>query len=159
MYPCRVPAEEVAQIPPGMTQFTVLDGRNGYWQVLLDKPSSKIMTFNTHGDVPLPEECHGTHLRRDEFNRRGDDAIARIPNVKKIVEDIIIYDKDEDTHLQRVKEVIQRCDEHGITLGGESPPLQNRAYLVQLPNLQRWLHGEPRAGRRPHQVPCTQEQD
>ncbi|QQP37577.1 Transposon Tf2-6 polyprotein [Caligus rogercresseyi] len=53
----------------------------------------------------------------DEFNRRGDDAIAGIPNVKKIVEDIIIYDKDEDTHLQRVKEVIQRCDEHGITLG------------------------------------------
>ncbi|QQP49222.1 Uncharacterized protein FKW44_009797, partial [Caligus rogercresseyi] len=47
MYPCRVPAEEVAQIPPGMTHFTVLDGRHGYWQVLLDKPSSKIMTSNT----------------------------------------------------------------------------------------------------------------
>ncbi|QQP37646.1 Transposon Tf2-6 polyprotein, partial [Caligus rogercresseyi] len=77
MYPCRVPAEEVAQIPPGMTHFTVLDGRHGYWQVLLDKPSSKIMTSkHPMGNVPLPEECHGTHLRRDEFNRRGDDAIA-----------------------------------------------------------------------------------
>ncbi|QQP51999.1 Transposon Tf2-6 polyprotein [Caligus rogercresseyi] len=53
MYPCRVPAEEVAQIPPGMTHFTVLDGRHGYWQVLLDKPSSKIMTFTPHGECSV----------------------------------------------------------------------------------------------------------
>ncbi|QQP39119.1 Transposon Tf2-6 polyprotein [Caligus rogercresseyi] len=118
MYPCRVPAEEVAQIPPGMTHFTVLDGRHGYWQVLLDKPSSKIMTFNTPwGMFRYLRNAMGLISAGDEFNRRGDDAIAGIPNVKKIVEDIIIYDKDEDTHLQRVKEVIQRCDEHGITLG------------------------------------------
>ncbi|QQP34592.1 Transposon Tf2-6 polyprotein, partial [Caligus rogercresseyi] len=118
MYPCRVPAEEVGQIPPGMTHFTVLDGRHGYWQVLLDKPSSKIMTFNTPwGMFRYLRNAMGLISAGDEFNRRGDDAIAGIPNVKKIVEDIIIYDKDEDTHLQRVKEVIQRCDEHGITLG------------------------------------------
>ncbi|QQP31428.1 Uncharacterized protein FKW44_025037 [Caligus rogercresseyi] len=76
------------------------------------------MTFNTPwGMFRYLRNAMGLISAGDEFNRRGDDAIAGIPNVKKIVEDIIIYDKDEDTHLQRVKEVIQRCDEHGITLG------------------------------------------
>ncbi|QQP37369.1 Transposon Tf2-6 polyprotein, partial [Caligus rogercresseyi] len=87
MYPCRVPAEEVAQIPPGMTHFTVLDGRHGYWQVLLDKPSGKIMTFDTPwGMFRYLRNAMGLISAGDEFNRRGDDAIAGIPNVKKIVE-------------------------------------------------------------------------
>ncbi|QQP54645.1 Uncharacterized protein FKW44_007538 [Caligus rogercresseyi] len=77
MYPCRVPAEEVAQIPPGMTHFTVLDGRHGYWQVLLDKPSSKIMTFNTPwGMFRYLRNAMGLISAGDEFNRRSDDAIA-----------------------------------------------------------------------------------
>ncbi|QQP42541.1 Uncharacterized protein FKW44_017243, partial [Caligus rogercresseyi] len=77
MYPCRVPAEEVAQIPPGMTHFTVLDGRHGYWQVLLDKPSSKIMTSNTPwGMFRYLRNAMGLISAGDEFNRRSDDAIA-----------------------------------------------------------------------------------
>jgi hypothetical protein len=36
-HPCGVPAEEVAQIPPGMKYFTKFDARHGYWQVELDE--------------------------------------------------------------------------------------------------------------------------
>lgn len=52
----------------------------------------------------------------DEHNRRGDEAIAGIANVEKLVEDIIIYDQDFESHVSRVKQVITRCSEHGITL-------------------------------------------
>ncbi|QQP39080.1 Transposon Tf2-6 polyprotein [Caligus rogercresseyi] len=109
---------------------------------------------------PYLRNAMGLISAGDEFNRRGDDAIAGIPNVKKIVEDIIIYDKDEDTHLQRVKEVIQRCDEHGITLGRRKstiaePSVTWCGYRIS----KDGCTANPRAGRRPHQVPCTQEQD
>lgn len=34
----------------------------------------------------------------------------------KVVEDILIFDHDYDTHVKRVKQVLQRCQEYGITL-------------------------------------------
>ncbi len=37
-------------------------------------------------------------------------------NIKEIVEDIVIYDKDLEVHLQRVTEVLERCKAAGITL-------------------------------------------
>ncbi|QQP39081.1 Uncharacterized protein FKW44_019850 [Caligus rogercresseyi] len=42
MYPCRVPAEEVAQIPPGMTHFTVLDGRHDTGKSCLTSPAARL---------------------------------------------------------------------------------------------------------------------
>ncbi len=46
-HPSKVPAEEVAQIPPGMKWFAVFDGRHGYWQVELDDESKKLCSFQT----------------------------------------------------------------------------------------------------------------
>ncbi len=50
----------------------------------------------------------------DEHNIRGDRAIEGIENVKKIVEDIVIYDRDYDTHISRVEKVLERCQETSI---------------------------------------------
>jgi hypothetical protein len=43
----------------------------------------------------------------DEHNRRGDEALIGLKNVKKIVEDILIYDEDYNTHLKRVKRLYE----------------------------------------------------
>ncbi len=116
-YPTKSPAEEVAQIPPGMKYFTTVDGRHGYWQVLLGKKSRRLTTFLTPwGHYRFKRNAMGLINAGDEHNMRGDKAIEGIENVKKIVEDIIIYDKDFDTHIARVREVVKRCQEYGITL-------------------------------------------
>ncbi len=116
-YPTKTPAEEVAQIPAGMVWFTTLDSRHGYWQVVLRKGCRHLTTFITPwGHYRFKRNAMGLASAGDEHNMRGDMAIQGIPNVKKIVEDILIYDKDYDTHLKRVKLVLQRCREHGITL-------------------------------------------
>ena len=52
----------------------------------------------------------------DENNRRGDEALAGVDNIQKVVEDVLIYETDFSTHVQRVREVIRRCEAHGITL-------------------------------------------
>ena len=42
----------------------------------------------------------------DEHNRRSDDAFAGMENVVKVVEDVLIFDADFNTHVQRVKSAI-----------------------------------------------------
>ncbi|UYV63017.1 K02A2.6-like [Cordylochernes scorpioides] len=116
-YPVRVPREVVARIPPGMQFFSTLDALHGYWQVPLDEKSKKLTTFITPwGNYRYCRNVMGLCSAGDEHNRRGDEALFGIQNVEKVVEDIIIFDSDYKTHVQRVRQVISRCQEHGITL-------------------------------------------
>ena len=98
-YPTRSPREVVAAIPPGMKFFTTLDSRHGYWQVPLDKESSALTTFITPwGAYRFLRNVMGLVSAGDEHNRRGDDALAGLDNVQKVVEDVIVYDADFATH-------------------------------------------------------------
>ncbi|XP_076033075.1 uncharacterized protein LOC143020530 [Oratosquilla oratoria] len=59
----------------------------------------------------------------DECNHRGDEAIAGIPNLAKVVDDNIIWDSDYGTHLRRISEVLNRCRTHGISLNADKMTL------------------------------------
>ena len=52
----------------------------------------------------------------DEFCARTDRALADIPGVFKLVDDILVHGKDYGELLERIKTVFARCEEHGITL-------------------------------------------
>ena len=100
-----------------MKYFTTLDSRHGYWQIPLDEASSKLTTFITPwGVYHFRRNVMGLISAGDEHNRRGDEALAGLENVQKVVEDVLIYDTDLEARVGRVREVIRRCSEHGITL-------------------------------------------
>lgn len=116
-YPTNKPSDAVAQIPPGCKYFTTLDARHGYWQICLDTDSKPLTTFMTlWGAYRYKRNPMGLISAGDEHNRRCDEALQGLDNIQKVVEDIIIYDSDYSTHVERVKQVIQRCLEHGINL-------------------------------------------
>ena len=116
-YPTRVPREVVAGIPRGMKYFTTLDSRYGYWQVALNEESTKLATFMTPwGAYRFKRNVMGLISAGDEHNRRGDEALNSIKNVVKVVEDVLIFDNDFDAHVERVRQVLLRCNEVGITL-------------------------------------------
>ena len=116
-YPVRPPRDAVAAIPKGMKFFTKLDSRHGYWQVPLDEHSSTLTTFLTPwGPYRFKRNVMGLISAGDEHNRRSDDAFAGMENVVKVVEDVLIFDADFNTHVERVKSAIRRCSEHGITI-------------------------------------------
>ena len=52
----------------------------------------------------------------DEYCRRGDIAIAGLSNVEKVMDDVIVFDDKFDHHVDRVRALLLRCREHGITL-------------------------------------------
>ena len=55
----------------------------------------------------------------DAFCLRSDVALQGTKNCVKVVDDILIYDEDYVTHLQRIHEVLTRCRKFGITLNKE----------------------------------------
>ena len=55
----------------------------------------------------------------DEHNRRGDEALSDMSNFQKVVEDVIIYNRDIKSHVNSVREALQRCADAGITLDKE----------------------------------------
>ena len=52
----------------------------------------------------------------DEFCARTDKALADIPGVFKLVNDILMFGNSVKQLLDRVKTVFKRCKEHRITL-------------------------------------------
>ena len=45
-----------------------------------------------------------------------DEAFARIQGIRRIVDDVVVFDKDEQQHVERVKEILRHCQERGISL-------------------------------------------
>ena len=52
----------------------------------------------------------------DEYCRRGDIAIAGLSNVEKVMDDVIVHDENCEQHFERIRSLLLRCREHGITL-------------------------------------------
>ncbi|XP_068227654.1 uncharacterized protein [Palaemon carinicauda] len=50
------------------------------------------------------------------FCLRGDMALQGFQNCVKVIDDLLLYDEDYVTHLQRIHEVLTRCRKFGITL-------------------------------------------
>ena len=45
----------------------------------------------------------------EHYNRRMDEAMARIRHVRKIVDDVIAYDSNYTDHVRHVRSILQRC--------------------------------------------------
>lgn len=72
----------------------------------------------------------------DEYCRRTDQALAGLPNVVKVVDDLLLFDETFDAHVNNLKSLLQRCREHRITLSVEKFKFAEReltwaGYVVQ----------------------------
>jgi hypothetical protein len=61
----------------------------------------------------------GLNSTGDEYNRRCDLAIAGVPNVEKVVDDMLVHNPTLEAHVGNVRQLLQRCRENGITLNRE----------------------------------------
>lgn len=115
VHPMRSPRDVIASMA-GARFFTKLDCRHGYWQVALDEKSRPLTTFMTQfGRFRYLRVPQGFIAAGDEFNMRTDQAFEDIPRLAKVVDDILIFDDDFDTHVKHVRQVLERAHTHGIT--------------------------------------------
>ena len=55
----------------------------------------------------------------DEFCKRTDDALGNLPKLARVVDDMLAYSDDLETHLADVRAILTRCRENNITLNPE----------------------------------------
>ena len=111
------PFQAVRTIPMGMKYFTVIDALKGYHQVVLDPASAKLTTFSTpFGRFQYQRLPFGIIHAGDDYGRRVADVFDDIPNSRRVVEDVIVYSKNYDDHVQLVRHLFSRANEHSVAI-------------------------------------------
>jgi len=107
----------VSSLPPDAKFFCKLDCTSGYFQVKLDLESSLLTTFLLpSGRYRYVGSPMGLNASSDFWCHRSDLALLDLPWLRKIVDDILIWAPDLDSLFQRIRIVLNRCRQHGITI-------------------------------------------
>lgn len=120
VHPFPTSQEIVQDIHPTSRFFAKLDAVQGYHQIPLDEDSSYMTTFLLpFGRFRYLRAPMGLCASSDEWCHRSDLALAGLPGVKKLVDDILVQAPTKSILFERIKTVLQRCREHGITISRE----------------------------------------
>ena len=104
--------EEVVAGMPQAKVFSVLDATSGYWQVKLDEASSKLCTLNTpYGRYRFTRLPFGIKSAPEVFQHRMSELFEDVEGVKAMVDDLLIWGKDDEEHDARLKQVLNRARE------------------------------------------------
>ncbi len=127
IYPIPRIEDLFASLSGGKT-FTKLDLSNAYQQLVLDEPSRKLTTINTHRG--LYEYCRmpfGISAAPSIFQRTIECLLQNIPHVCVYLDDILITGVHEAEHLANLKEVLSRINQAGLKLRAEKCQFQQDA--------------------------------
>ena len=113
------PAVAVADIAGSKAKyFTVLDAFKGYHQCPLDKDSQLLTTFITpFGRYKFMRAPFGLSSISEHYDRRMYEAFQDLTGFRRIVDDVLVFDEDLTSHVNHVRQFLQRCEERGISLG------------------------------------------
>ncbi|XP_035700303.1 uncharacterized protein K02A2.6-like [Branchiostoma floridae] len=130
------PAPTIEDIIPELSKakvFSVLDAKNGYWQVALDEESSVLTTFNTpSGRYKWKRLPFGIKSSPEEFQRRLDQTLEGLAGVKPVVDDILVWGEGEtlaeatSDHDRNLRSLMQRCRERNLKLNPDKVKLREQ---------------------------------
>jgi hypothetical protein len=104
-------------IGAGAKFFATLDAVQGYHQIPLDHASSLLTTFLLpSGRYRYTRAPMGLNASSDEWCARSDAALEGLEKTRKIVDDILVWAGSWEELCGRVRSVLERCKQHGITL-------------------------------------------
>ena len=117
-YQAMTPAQAVADIAASDAKyFTVLDAMKGYHQCALDNESQLLTTFITpFGRFKYLRAPYGISSISEHYDRRMAEAFTGLTGFRRIVDDIVIYDSDAQTHIEHVRMFLKRCADKNIAL-------------------------------------------
>ena len=112
--------EDVLTRIPNAKVFSVLDATSGYWQIELDDESTELCTFNTpFGRYAFKRLPFGISSSQDIFQSVMTDIFSDIKGVEVIVDDILIWARNEEEHNAILRKVLERARQRNLRLNRE----------------------------------------
>lgn len=107
--------EEIMTTLSGKSVFTVLDMKDGFLQISLDKESSILTTFITpFGKYKFNKLPFGLTVSPEVFQRINVKIFGDIPNVNVYFDDIIISGNNDEAHDVALSKVIERAKKFNV---------------------------------------------
>ena len=117
--------DEITAKLQGMTVFTMVDFKKGYWMVVLHPDSRKltcmVLLFGRFQWKCLPM---GTVVAQDIFQSKLDAIFIGMEGVTGIADDMVIQGKDEMEHDRNSLAFMEKCVENNLTLNSEKIQLK-----------------------------------
>ena len=112
--------DEITAKLQGMTVFTIVDFKKGYWMVVFHPDSSRLtcmaLPFGRFQWTCLPM---GTVVAQNIFQSKLDAIFIGMEGVTEIADDMIIAGKDEMEHDRNFLAFMGKCMENNLTLNSE----------------------------------------
>ena len=112
--------DEITAKLQGMTVFTIVDFKKGYWMIVLHPDSRRLtcmaLPFGRFQWTCLPM---GTVVAQDIFQSKLDAIFIGMEGVTGIADDMIIAGKDEMEHGRNFLAFMEKCMENNLTLNSE----------------------------------------
>ena len=97
--------------------FSKLDAAAGYWQIKVDKMSSKLLCFNTpFGRYVFQRLPFGVHIASEIFQQKMEQIIEGLEGTASVQDDVLVWGKDRKEHDERLKKVIDAIYNSGLRL-------------------------------------------
>ena len=118
-HPLPAVEQTLAQIA-GARVFSKLDANSGFWQIPLSKESSLLTTFITpYGRFCFNRLPFGITSAPEHFQRRMSVILRDLDGVVCLIDDILVHGKTQQEHDERLRAVLKRLAEVGLTLNQE----------------------------------------
>jgi hypothetical protein len=109
-------SDEILGSLHGCKYFSTLDATSGYWQVGIEKASQYLTAFKTKlGTYMWTRLPFGLVNAPAHYNRWMEKVLAGLP-VFRYVDDIIIATETWEDHIKVLRQVLERCEEHGVKI-------------------------------------------
>ena len=136
IHPFLSAQDTIRQIDPNAKVFGTLDAVMGYFQIELSEESKSLTCFLTPwGKFAYNRSPMGCSASQDWWNHISDQVIIDFQAWSaKIVDDILIWADDYDQLYVRMKKILEKCKEIGITISESKmqvgPEVKFAGYLV-----------------------------
>lgn len=111
--------EQILQYVSSSERFSLLDGYSGYNQILVKESDQFKTTFTTKwGTMAYRRMPFGLSNARATFQKAMDMAFKNLMYKFFLVylDDVTIYSKVANQHIDHLRQILQRCREFGISL-------------------------------------------
>ena len=112
--------ENVLAQMAGAKIFSKLDANSGFWQIPLDPKTAKLTTFITpFGRYYFHRLPFGITSAPEHFHRRITEILSGVDGTLSMLDDVLVFGKDQKEHDKHLTEALNRIEEAGLTLNKE----------------------------------------